>query len=172
MPHPPDSTTPPGSRPTVATADGLPGATGRFWSRYGRILTGLGLAYLVIAALGKLAYALPHLLRDVEEWSAIDLKYHFGEVGAWFAGQPVYGVVDGAVYPPASHAILWPFMGWLGLGGARVASLVKPTLALPIVVAALIASGRLRSATYAGGAYAVLTLAGPRHADGPPMTDR
>jgi hypothetical protein len=90
------------------------------WQRYGGIVKGLGVAYLVIAAVGKLRYALPHLLRDVTPSSAWDLKYRFNEVGEWFAGNPVYGVVDGAVYPPASHAILWPLMGWVSLETARV----------------------------------------------------
>lgn len=90
------------------------------WKRYGRIVKGMGVAYLVVAAVGRLWYALPHLLRDVSPWSAWDLKYRFNEVAEWFAGNPVYGVVDGAVYPPASHAILWPLLGWVSLDVARL----------------------------------------------------
>lgn len=242
MPTPPHTTTPPASRrPDPAPNDDAPGRIGGPSSHYGAILTGLGLVYLAVAALGKLVYALPHLLRDIEEWSAIDLKYRYGEVSHWFAGNPVYGAVDGAVYPPASHAILWPFLGWLDLDGARLmwagttiaalgllallvyrlcrpaparyrllaaglvpaaypaqmsifvgqmgmhvvalaaagallvlvdrprwwhdivgglllaASLVKPTLALPVVVAALIAGGRLRPAVSAIVAYGAVT---------------
>jgi hypothetical protein len=85
-----------------------------------RLAVTLGLAYLVVAAMGRLAYATPHLLGDVAPWSAVDLKYRFNEVAVWFSGQPVYGVVDGAVYPPASHAILWPLLGWLSLPAARL----------------------------------------------------
>jgi hypothetical protein len=84
------------------------------------VICGLGIAYLVVAAVGKWSYALPRLLRDVEEWSAVDLKYRHNEVLQWFAGNPVYGVVDGAVYPPASHAILWPLLGWMPLDPARL----------------------------------------------------
>jgi hypothetical protein len=112
------------SRPDVAPADQPRLRTGRGlatgWQRYGPIVKGLGVAYLVVAAIGKLRYALPHLLRDVAPWSASDLKYRFNEVAEWFAGNPVYGVVDGAVYPPASHAILWPLMGWVSLDSARL----------------------------------------------------
>jgi hypothetical protein len=90
------------------------------WQRYGRAISTVGVAYLVVAATGRLRYALPYLLRDVAPWSAVDLKYRYNEVAQWFAGNPVYGVVDGAVYPPASHAILWPFMGWVPLDSARV----------------------------------------------------
>ena len=38
---------------------------------------------------------------------------------AWFAGIPVYGNILTAVYPPASYAILWPFLGWLAILPAR-----------------------------------------------------
>jgi hypothetical protein len=41
------------------------------------------------------------------------------EVKAWFRGEPVYGAVATAVYPPASYAILWPLVGWLGHTPAR-----------------------------------------------------
>lgn len=97
-------------------SDGLPG----IWRRYDRLIKGLGVAYLFVAAVGRLGYALPHLLRDVESWSAWDLKYRFNEVAQWFAGNPVYGVVDGAVYPPASHVILWPVIGWVSFETARL----------------------------------------------------
>lgn len=202
----------------------------------------LAVAYLAVAAAGRLHFALPHLLHDVADWSAIDLKYRYNEVAEWFAGRPVYGVVDGAVYPPASHLILWPFLGWLSLEGARLvwtitillaataiawilyalcasaparerlllaglalaayplqqavfvgqlgvhvvalaaggaflmfrersewwsdalasallaASLVKPTLSLPLVAAALIAARRIRPALLTAGVYALFTL--------------
>ncbi|HSJ15412.1 MAG TPA: glycosyltransferase 87 family protein [Longimicrobiales bacterium] len=206
------------------------------------ILVPLGVAYLAVDARGRLAYALPRLVRDIEEWSAWDLKYRHNEVIQWFSGSPVYGVVDGAVYPPASHAILWPLLGWLDFGAARVfwavttmlaagvlalllwrltrrettwqrlfvaglafagyplqhalflgqigvhtaalaavgaflvfnrerswsldalggillaCSLVKPTLSLPLVLAALIAAGRARPALITGAAYLALSL--------------
>jgi hypothetical protein len=90
------------------------------WRSHGRTVRWLGVAYLAVAAVGKLHFALPHLLRDVAAWSALDFKYRYHEVAEWFAGRPVYGVVDGAVYPPASHVILWPFMGWTSLDTARL----------------------------------------------------
>lgn len=93
----------------------------------------LGVAYLVVAAAGKLAYALPRLLWDLEPYSAHDLKYRVAEVAHWFAGQPVYGVVDGAVYPPASHAILWPLLGWLDLGAARALWAATTLLAVALL---------------------------------------
>jgi hypothetical protein len=106
------------------------------WHRYGTAASVLGVAYLVIAAAGKLAYALPRLVRDVEPWSAIDLKYRHNEVAAWFTGEPVYGVVDGAVYPPASHVLLWPLLGWLPLDAARLLWAAS-TLAAAAIIALL-----------------------------------
>src|SRR5262245_60387487 len=42
----------------------------------------------------------------------IDLRYRINETVAWFAGQPVYGKIETADYPPAAYSILWPFVGW------------------------------------------------------------
>jgi hypothetical protein len=109
--------------------------TGRaLWSRHGPKIRLLGVLYLALSAASRVSYALPRLLRDIEEWSALDLKYRVNEVHTWFSGSPVYGVVDGAVYPPASHAILWPFMGWLNLEGARYVWAI-PTIAAATAIA-------------------------------------
>jgi hypothetical protein len=130
------------------------------WRRYGGALRWLGVAYLAVAAAGKLSYALPHLLRDVATWSALDLKYRYHEVAEWFAGRTVYGVVDGAVYPPASHVILWPFMGWASLETARLLWAVTILLAAVVlcfilyrVTAAAPARDRLLVAGLALAAY-------------------
>jgi hypothetical protein len=108
----------------ISGGGSIPGAPGRgpaaVWQRYGRAISAVAVAYLVVAAAGRLYYALPYLLRDVAPWSAVDLKYRYNEVAQWFAGNPVYGVVDGAVYPPASYAILWPLIGWVPLDTARL----------------------------------------------------
>jgi hypothetical protein len=47
---------------------------------------------------------------------AIDLKILHRLVQLWFVGQPVYPELPGALYPPASYAMLWPFLGWLHNG--------------------------------------------------------
>ena len=61
---------------------------------------------------------------------AIDLKLRYKEVQYWFAGNPVYDQVKTAVYPPASYAILWPFLGWLTLKSALWLWLATTVLAL------------------------------------------
>ena len=124
------------------------------WRLHGRTLRWLGVAYLAVAAAGKLFYALPHLVRDVEPWSALDFKYRYHEVAEWFAGRPVYGIVDGAVYPPASHLILWPFMGWTSLEAARL------LWAATILVAAVALSSVIYRITSASPARERLLVAG------------
>jgi hypothetical protein len=110
------------------------------WRRHGRRIRAAGVVYLAVAAVGKTAYSVPRLVRDIEPWSALDLRYRFNEVREWFAGNAVYGIVDGAVYPPASHVILWPFIGWLPLDGARMLWAVT-TLAAAVMVAWLLFRG-------------------------------
>ena len=56
-----------------------------------------------------------------EAAGAPDLHLRFGEVHAWFAGQPVYPLLPDAIYPPATYALLWPFLGWLAWPQARLA---------------------------------------------------
>jgi hypothetical protein len=106
----------------------------RAWERWSDPLIWAAVGYSVIAAVGHLRAALPHLLRDVEEWSAVDFKYRFEEVSRWFDGVSVYGALDRLTYPPASYALLWPFIGWLPLDAARVMWAVT-TLAAAAVVA-------------------------------------
>jgi glycosyl transferase family 87 len=59
------------------------------------------------------------LLSDVDWLSAYDVKLRHEEVGRWFAGMPIYEEMRDAIYPPASYAELWPFLGWLDLEPAR-----------------------------------------------------
>lgn len=89
------------------------------WSRHGRTLLIIAAAYMVVAAVGRLVYAVPYLVSDPEGWAAIDLKMRYGEVERWFAGLPFYGAIQYADYPPASYAMLWPLLGWLELTPAR-----------------------------------------------------
>jgi hypothetical protein len=38
----------------------------------------------------------------------MDLLFRYAEVRAWFAGQPIYGAIESADYPPASYLLLLP----------------------------------------------------------------
>jgi hypothetical protein len=98
-----------------------------WWSNHrNKFLLG-AIALMALVAVLSLTTGLSHLLRDDSKYAvwepaitgANDLKARYREVHAWFAGTPVYGKLHSAVYPPASYAVLWLFLGWLPLGAAR-----------------------------------------------------
>jgi hypothetical protein len=72
-----------------------------------------------VAAIARLGYEFGRLLFGLGARGGVDLIMRQGEVQAWFKGDPVYGAIWTAVYPPASYAILWPLIGWLGPAKAR-----------------------------------------------------
>jgi len=98
----------------------VPPGVRNLWNRWRVPLIWSGVAYLVIAAVGRLVYGVPYLVADKAEWSALDLAYRYEEVQLWFGGLPVYGALDRLLYPPASYTVLWPFIGWLPFDAARV----------------------------------------------------
>jgi hypothetical protein len=112
----------------------VPAAARRAWARWKIPLLWTGVVYLVVAAAGRLIYALPYLIADRAEWSALDLGYRYEEVQRWFGGLPVYGELDRLLYPPASYTVLWPFLGWLPFESARVLWAVS-TLGAAAVIA-------------------------------------
>jgi hypothetical protein len=67
---------------------------------------------MILAAPPRLEFGFSRLLGDQGPTGAIDLKLRYHEVHNWFAGTDVYQKLRNAVYPPASYAILWPFLGW------------------------------------------------------------
>jgi hypothetical protein len=85
-----------------------------FWRRHHRILFGLGVVAATVAAVNTVV-GFKHLLFGGPQFdfSGGDMKYRQLEVTHWFAGEPVYGAIRTAVYPPASYVMLWPFTGWL-----------------------------------------------------------
>jgi hypothetical protein len=63
--------------------------------------------------------------------ASTDLKKRHIEVGAWFAGEPVYGAIESADYPPASYPVFWPFIGWgMSLEQAKIAWALSSLAAL------------------------------------------
>ncbi|MDQ2910354.1 MAG: glycosyltransferase 87 family protein [Actinomycetota bacterium] len=66
-----------------------------------------------------LSYELWRLLLDKGSMGAVDLGLRLDETHTWFDGLPVYGRFITAVYPPATYAILWPFVGSLQFNPAR-----------------------------------------------------
>lgn len=71
----------------------------------------------------------------------IDLKILHDFVHGWFSGAPIYHDNSGrifparlATYPPASFAITWPLLGWLGFSGARILWMAVTLLSLAFLV--------------------------------------
>ncbi|MBN2490840.1 MAG: DUF2029 domain-containing protein [Planctomycetes bacterium] len=82
------------------------------------LLRAAAIILATIAAL-KLGTEFHRLVLDPGVLGAIDLKMRHQEIQGWFSGDPLYETVQTAVYPPASHAILWPLLGWLTWPQAR-----------------------------------------------------
>jgi hypothetical protein len=92
----------------------------REWcSRHRRALLLVLIVAMGVEATGYLLYELWRLLLEHGFKGATDLGHRLRETHSWFARRPVYGRIPGAVYPPATYLLLWPFVGWLGLGTAR-----------------------------------------------------
>ncbi|MEM6837766.1 MAG: hypothetical protein AAF609_13025 [Cyanobacteria bacterium P01_C01_bin.120] len=89
------------------------------WSRHGQRLLQVGIGLMIAAAIWRLGLELPRLLWGAEEVDAVDLLSRYREVERWFAGLPVYGAIANGDYPPASHPLLWPWVGWLGQTATR-----------------------------------------------------
>jgi hypothetical protein len=95
----------------------------RLTSRVARHRSALPLVLSALLALAslRLAIQVPRLVAGGPEvFGAVDLRFRHAEVARWFAGEPVYGALDTAVYPPATYPLLWPLLGWLDLPGARL----------------------------------------------------
>ena len=123
---------------------------------------------LTVVGATRLAIQVPRLVAGGSEvFGAVDLGFRHREVRAWFAGEPVYGALDTAVYPPATYPLLWPFLGWLSFPAAR-ALWAATGLAALAALAALLARGgaakgwseKLLLAAFAAAHYATgVTLA-------------
>src|SRR5215470_15260675 len=101
-----------------------------WWTAHGATLMRIAVILVAIGTPLRLARVFPDLLRDLGPGSACDLKARHLEVHTWFAGLPVYEAIETADYPPATYAILWPFLGWLSIAPARWLWAVTILLAL------------------------------------------
>ena len=64
----------------------------------------------------------------------IDLKLLQGIVQGWFSGIPIYSMSRYAVYPPASHLIAWPLVGWPGYAASSLLWTAVTLLSLAFLV--------------------------------------
>ncbi|MEO1069007.1 MAG: hypothetical protein AAFW95_07780, partial [Cyanobacteria bacterium J06638_6] len=89
------------------------------WSRHGQRLLQIGIGLMIAAALWRLGLEFPRLIWGQDEVDAVDLISRHREVERWFAGLPLYGEIPNGDYPPASHPLLWPWVGWLSRAATR-----------------------------------------------------
>lgn len=101
-----------------ATADSSAATINALWRRHGPLVLRWGTPLLALAAAAWLSYEFWRLLFQPGYWGAIDLGARYLEVNHWFAGFAVYWIYVPAVYPPATYAMLWPFLGWIPSFGA------------------------------------------------------
>jgi hypothetical protein len=89
-----------------------------WWADRRQRLLPIVIGLMSVAAAVWLTYELWRLLFQAPPWGAIDLRYRHTTVHAWFAREVTYSkwsVLD----PPATHALLWPLLGWTTMTGAR-----------------------------------------------------
>ncbi len=89
-----------------------PAALEAAWARHKKpilVALGLGLAFFSVQ---RLASGFRALVLDPA--GAVDLGLRSIDVHTWFSGGSLAGFNE-AVYPPASMAMLWPFVGWASL---------------------------------------------------------
>lgn len=90
-----------------------------WWINHRTKILVLTIALMAFAALYRFNIEFYRLVLSGHSSGALDLKFRYREVHAWFAGHPVYDELKHALYPPASYTILWPFLGWLPIMQAR-----------------------------------------------------
>ncbi|MCI0627900.1 MAG: DUF2029 domain-containing protein [Acidobacteria bacterium] len=91
-----------------------------WWADHGTRVLRVAVMLMAIAAFLRLTFKFYLLVWEPGFIGANDLKLRHTEVHGWFAGRPVYEeLAPYANYPPASYALLWPFLGWLPVPLAR-----------------------------------------------------
>lgn len=98
------------------------------------------IALLSLAILTRLPYEFYRLLFSDSELGAIDLIQRHEEVQSWFSGEPVYRLLDSAVYPPASYLMMWPFMGFESWVIARWVWAISSVVLLAFLIQRLLVS--------------------------------
>src|SRR5215831_3255870 len=91
----------------------------RWWAKHRARVLQVAVVLMLVISPHRLGVGFLRLLWEQAPAGAIDLQLRYNEVHKWFAGRPVYKESGAAVYPPASYAILWPLLGWLGWAPAQ-----------------------------------------------------
>lgn len=86
-----------------------------------RLFVVAGVVAMAVASVYRVPVELSRLVFEPPgHRAAMDLMYRHAEVEGWFAGRPLYGVMESADYPPASYLILAPLLLWTTPEVARV----------------------------------------------------
>ena len=101
------------------TRENVAAALRFWWAEHRTTLLSAALILMAVASAFRLRNEFSRLLWEPGRTGAIDLKILHGLVQQWFAGRPVYREQAAAVHPPATYAMLWPFLGWLAVTPAR-----------------------------------------------------
>jgi hypothetical protein len=91
----------------------------QLWKRYGQIVMVIAVIFIVASTLKRTIYEFNRLLFERGMRGANDLGLRYDEVQVWFSGEPVYGEMKGAMYPPASYTMLFPFLHYPSFTLAR-----------------------------------------------------
>ena len=83
------------------------------WSAHRSRILQAAIGLMTIAAAVWLSYEFWRLIWQEGYWGAIDLRVLHSEVLRWASGGVLYSEARGALYPPATFVLLWPFVGWL-----------------------------------------------------------
>jgi Glycosyltransferase family 87 len=106
-------------RPIRETWSGqLVPALSRAWERYGVQAQWLTVAFMAIAAAGRLAKGFYRLIWDQRDSGAVDLIGLYAQAQTWVARGAMF-TTRHWVYPPASYPLAWLSFGWLTVPAAR-----------------------------------------------------
>jgi hypothetical protein len=90
-----------------------------YWRLHYHRLLSIAIAVMAPIAVARYVYEVWRLLFAPSPQGPIDLRALHRVVHAWFANEPVYQSLPGAVHPPPTYVMLWPFLGWLSFPAAR-----------------------------------------------------
>jgi hypothetical protein len=97
----------------------LAAAISAAWQRRAAILLTCGAVLALLIAGVRIPQGLWRLLYFAGPRRVYDLRFRTMETKAWFSGEPVYGKLETADYPPAAYPVLWPFVGWADISVIR-----------------------------------------------------
>ena len=121
----------------------------RAWRAFLRV----AIVLMIIAAGYRVPFELWRLMFEpLGGGAAADLMLRYAEVHAWFAGEPTYGAIERADYPPASYLLLFPFVHWPTPQITRVVWALLSVVALAwlaILGAQALAGARLEERVFA-----------------------